>query len=192
MKSLSFDDFSKIIDVLLLFLVNDYHFNRQEKKYIYGTYITFSLADMQISFCYGAPEYAANISFSFENAKKSFSLGELLETGFFNWDWNEHKQYCDKCKNAISDIKVYQVFLKKNIDKILISKKQIAAKLTENSQRRESESSQQEKINEIRVEADNAWKEKKYKALVELYTQIKSRLTVTELKKIESCKNKLK
>ena len=167
--------FTTLTKKIFHFLENEYVC--KDTKNGNSVYVEYINSNKSIVLSYGFPQKEVSLSFGSEG--NFYSIGELLQTGFFtNWEWNNPNEETEIEKF----LKEFARFTAENRNNIfnddIIKKIELNRKLAVN----------EEKIKNSINKANKYWENKDYKKYFNLLNPIKENLSDSELKKLEYAK----
>jgi hypothetical protein len=162
-----------------LFLLTDYGFQIKFIKQVGPvSSIKFESEKVYVSLFYGPPAYQVEVSFGQIGiddlpGAHSFEIGDLILLGKCpTWTWNSNE----------SDVAEYARFLRECGSGCLKGDKLLFAQMKNISDELAQKAAQEGRIKRVRQAADDAWHQKKYDKVVELYESIGTVLTGSEAK----------
>jgi hypothetical protein len=165
-----------------LFLVTDYGFQLSRIEQVgFANSIKFESKEVYVYLCYGPPAYEAEMSFGRIGIDdlpggNSFGPGDLILLGNCpTWTWSSNQ----------SDVAEYARFLRECGSDCLKGDQPIFAQMKRNRDTLTRNWHQEERIKNVRQEANDAWNQKDYLRVVNLYESIRTALTRAETKKLD-------
>lgn len=173
--------FEEAVKKHFLFLVTDYGFQLSSVQEVgFVKSIKFESKQVYVNLFYGPPAYELEVSFGRTGiddlpGAHSFELGDLiLLRKCSTWTWNSNE----------SDVAEYARFLRECGSDCLKGDQLIFAQMKSISDELAQKAAQEGRIKRMRQAADDAWHQKKYDKVVELYESIGTVLTGSEAKKL--------
>jgi hypothetical protein len=186
--------FEKEVKKHFLFLVTDYGFQLSSIQQVgFVKSIKFESKEVYVNLFYGPPAYEVEVSFGRKGIDDlpgaySFQPGDLILLGRCpTWPWNSNES--DKLRGSVA---VYARFLRECGSDCLKGDQLIFAQMKRNSDAFAQKRAQEERIKRVRQAANDAWHQKKYDKVVELYESIGTVLKGSEAKKLSYARKHLK
>jgi hypothetical protein len=178
--------FEEAVKKHFLYLVTDYGFQLSHIRQVdFVNSIKFESKEVYVNLFYGPPAYEVEVSFGRRGiddlpGAHSFQPGDLTLLGRCpTWTWNSNES--DKLRGSVAG---YAQFLRECGSDCLRGDQLIFAEMKRNSDAFAQKWAQEERIKTVRQAANDAWRQKKYDKVVELYESIGTVLKGSEAKKL--------